>query len=63
MTKRQLIEEIRRANATVEEAFLVKFTEQALQDYLRRLTERGRRNVGLGSVPSRRGGIKLKKAG
>ncbi len=34
MTKRQLIEEIRRLNTTVEPRFLVQFDETALRQYL-----------------------------
>jgi len=37
MTKRQLIEEIRQYNTSVQPEFLAQFDEQALQQYLENL--------------------------
>jgi ABC-type transporter MlaC component len=39
MTKRQLIDEIRRFNVTAQAPFLEQFDEQALQQYLDHLQE------------------------
>jgi hypothetical protein len=38
-SKRQLIEDIRKFNATASEEFLTQFDEQALQQYLNHLRE------------------------
>jgi hypothetical protein len=43
MDKRQLIEAIRKYNTTVEQAFLVQFSEADLREYLGRLEAASRK--------------------
>ena len=45
MDKRQLIEDIRRINATAQPQFLAQFDEAALQQYLRHLEGAKQRNL------------------
>ena len=45
MTKRQLIDDIRRFNLTAQPEFLAQFDEQALKQYLDHLEEARRKHV------------------
>ena len=45
MNKRQLIDDIRRYNATAQPQFLAQFDEDALQQYLEHLEEARRKHV------------------
>lgn len=45
MTKRQLIDEIRRHNTTAQPQFLAQFDEVALKDYLAHLQAAQRKHV------------------
>ena len=45
MEKRQLIDEIRKHNATAAPQFLVQFDENALQQYLKHLQSAARKEV------------------
>jgi hypothetical protein len=48
MTKRQLIDEIRQINTSAEEAFLSRFDENVLDQYLRRLKDARARQPRIG---------------
>jgi len=58
MSKQQMIEQIRQRNRSASNEFLIKFDEQALRTYLRRLTtvhgHRGRSSIWVrdGSAPA-----------
>ena len=45
MNKRQLIEDIRKHNATAQPAFLEQFDEDALQQYLEHLQEASNKRI------------------
>jgi hypothetical protein len=49
MSKRQLIEEIRRYNTTVAIEFLSQFDDSALQQYLQHLEGANKRNLRIAS--------------
>ena len=49
MNKRQLIDDIRRYNATVQPEFLAQFDEAALQQYLEHLEGASRKRVHIAS--------------
>ena len=60
MSKRQLIDEIRRLNASAQEQFLEQFDEAQLQGYLSRLQDCGQRNIRISGWARPRG--ELRKA-
>lgn len=45
MTKRQLIDDIRRYNATAQPQFLAQFDEEALKQYLEHLEQARKKHV------------------
>ena len=54
MTKRQLIEEIRRHNATAQPQFLEQFDEDALAQYLSHLEEAANKRLRYAGLPQQK---------
>jgi hypothetical protein len=59
MTKRQLIDDIRRYNVTVQPQFLAQFDEVALKQYLEHLESASRKHVRIGGWVRRQPKLKL----
>jgi hypothetical protein len=56
MTKRQLIDDIRRINASAQPQFLMQFDDAALKQYLEHLQSAHQRNLRIGGWVRRRVG-------
>jgi hypothetical protein len=59
MSKRQLIDDIRRYNTTVEPQFLAQFDEPALKQYLEHLEDAARKRIQIASWVRRRPKLKM----
>lgn len=59
MIKRQLIDDIRRYNTTVEPQFLLQFDEEALRQYLEHLEDAFRKRVEIASWVRRKPKLKM----
>jgi len=59
MSKRQLIDDIRRYNTTVEPTFLSQFDEEALRQYLEHLEDAFRKRIEIASWVRRKPKLKM----
>jgi len=59
MNKRQLIDDIRRYNTTVQPQFLAQFDESALKQYLEHLEDASRKRIQIASWVRRKPKLKM----
>ena len=59
MSKRQLIDDIRRYNTTVEPQFLSQFDDEALRQYLEHLEDAFRKRIEIASWVRRKPKLKM----
>ncbi|HEY8747413.1 MAG TPA: hypothetical protein VIM11_05540 [Tepidisphaeraceae bacterium] len=59
MSKRQLIDDIRRYNTTVQPQFLTQFDEPALKQYLEHLEDASRKRIQIASWVRRKPSLKM----
>jgi hypothetical protein len=59
MTKRQLIDDIRRLNTTAQPQFLLQFDEEALSQYLEHLQSAQRKHTRIASWTKRQPKLRL----
>jgi hypothetical protein len=59
MNKRQLIDDIRRYNTTVQPQFLTQFDEPALRQYLEHLEDASRKRIQIASWVRRKPKLKM----